>query len=229
MKKIFIAIIFSLLFSITNANNIADSIVIVRDTYQDNYLLAFPRKVIVTSKCKIKRFISELEKVDTQKNILTKFKVDVDLIKTKPEELLDLYDDRNKINYDWNVKQKEYIYKKLSNIDNYLDVIKIYFARGSMYSGHGIEYQFLIKIYHNGHVINSYMSQKRNLYGYNIPYVDKNGNNIYNYNVDKLINRLFNDPVKRGKPLRSMNLLKRLVREIISNNGGELFDMNERK
>ncbi|MDR2839790.1 MAG: hypothetical protein LBV75_00770, partial [Paludibacter sp.] len=233
MYKIRILIVTLFLSLSGNAQNLPDSIVIVKNTYTYNWgyellgqspdsLIDNSQKTVLTDKRQIKNLSEELNKLDDKDNLLSKFGIDTTYIKHNPDKLLKLYKNGYKIK--WNSQQKEYIFKILSEIENYKKTLSDYLSIGNSYGMHTFyKYEFDISLYKNGELLNTYLSRKYTA-RYKMPYTDKKGNFIYNY-IDKFLQKSFYEKNKIDKPLQGKKLLKYLVNKIIDYEEISLYEL----
>lgn len=229
MKNITILLILTFCLISANAQSLIDSIVVVKNTYQvqffsDSEELYHSDKIKITSKRKISDLISKLSQFDSEGQLLLEFGIDTSYILNHPKELLKLYDGHYKI--DWNEKQTKFIFEKLKDFNSYRSIFKGYLSRGCCYTMHDpYRYDYVIKLYSNNKMTNIYTSNK-SIWGYNIPYRDGSNRFIYNYEIDKQLNKLFKRKIKLDEPLKGNDLLKYIVNQIIENNIRELYKLS---
>ena len=230
IKRINLLLFVILLFFIKERTvaQIPDSIVIVKNTYVLNWnsgdmdSLSGKQSVVITEKKQVKKLMEELGKVDDENDLLSKFGIDTTYVKNNVDKMLGLYSGEYK--FKWNEQQKDFIFKELSNIQNYKNKLSDYLSNGCCYGMHTFRrYEFVISPYQDGKEINTYVSRKYS-YGFKMPYTDKNENIIYNYQIDKIIKKTFNE--KYLKPLLiGEKLLKKFVNEIIADKSFTLHDL----
>jgi len=208
---------------------IPDSIVIVKNTYvwnmdnEENIDSLYDKQsVVITEKKQIKNLMEELSKIDDENNLLSIFGIDTIYIKNNTDRILSLYSGRYK--FKWNEQQKNFILKELGYIQNYKNELSDYLSNGCCYGMHEFyRYEFVISPYQNGEVANTYVSRKYSS-GFIMPYTDKNGNKIYNYQIDKFISKIFYERNLKSL-LTGRKLLKEFVNKIIENNSFTLYDL----
>jgi hypothetical protein len=208
-----------------------DSLIIIRNTYQnqifqDNEELYNSDRIKINGKRKVLKLISELTRFDEENHLLVKFGIDTNFIKNNPGEVLKLYDGYYSKNIDWNEKQKEFIFGILIDINNYKSGLKEYLSKGCCYTMHNpYRYEYVIKLYSNNAIQNIYTSSK-SAWGYHFPYKDQSGRGVYNYEVDKQLNKLFKRKLKIDEPLEGNALLKYIVNQLIETHMRELYKLS---
>ncbi|MFB3388728.1 hypothetical protein [Flavobacterium sp. LAR06] len=210
------------------SQDLAEKIVISKITYVNQFddtdkEFKTERKVIKNQKA-IKNLLLELQKVDDTTQLLSKFKIDTNYIKNNPEKLLSLYNSEPEIA--WNQEQKEYIFKVLKNIDLYKKQLNEYLSNGCCYGMHNsYRNQFVIEIFQNTQSKKTFKSRKY-VWSYAMPFENDNKDLIYNFEIEKILNEVFNTKSKIQKPLEGNELLKYLVNNIIRNNDDALYKLS---
>jgi|GEM_PF-1199825 len=248
MKKtatILLMIIYSLSIK---GQTFPDKIVVVKNLYESQYFtdkedIVDSDAIILTNKRKISNLFTELVKFDKEKQLLKKFEIDTSFILKNPNDLLKLYSGKNKI--DWNEKQKEFVFEKLtdfnvykSELNGYLSLYQptkphhsfpIFLKRHRVaICGMGMptyRYEYVISLYNKNEITNIFTSRKSSS-GYNFPYKDRSSRVLYNYKIDKQLNKLFKRKIKIDEPLKGNDLLKYIVNQIIENNMRELYKLS---
>lgn len=227
-----------------------DKIRIVQNTYEysafiDTVKLYSSDTIVLTNKSKISKLFIELERYDSEEQLLNKFEIDIAFIRNNPDEVLKLYDGKEK--FDWNEKQKEYILKKLNDATVLIEELNNYISnyrsnkthhRFSIYRllkfrkvgicGMGMptyRSEYVISIYREKNITNIFTS-RRSISGYNFPYKDQRNRVVYNYKIDKQLNKIFKRKIKIEEPLTGNNLLKYIVNQIVDNNIQELYKLS---
>jgi hypothetical protein len=231
MKKIVATLIFSICLISVKAQSFTDSIIVIKNTYQNQFFLdsekLYSSDIIkITGKRKVSALISELTKFDEEGQLLFKFGIDTNFIINNPEEVLKLYNGYYEKNIDWNEKQKEFIFGKLVDVSSYKSGLKEYLSKGCCYTMHNsYRYEYVIKLYSNNIITNIYTSSKSS-WGFNFPYKDQSNRYVYNYEVDKKLNKLFKRKIKIDEPLNGNNLLQYIVNQLVENNMRELYKLS---
>ncbi len=227
MRKLII--LFFLSFSITaNCQNYIDKVIITKNLYTARYnksdSLYKSENKTITSKKAIFKIIEELKNIDSKNYLLSKYKIDTTFIKNNLEEILKLYS--NKLEFDWNYKQKEFIFSELGNINNYKKELDEYLNNGCCYTMHNFyKNEYVINFYKNSNLTNQLKSRKY-VWGYKFPWSDNNGNLYFDYEIDKIIEKAFNEKSKITAPKTGDDLLKYLVNKIINNNAQNLYKLS---
>jgi hypothetical protein len=215
MKRIYIILILTIASLSVNSKNLPDSIVVslneyvwnMNDTISPDSLLGTILSNTVKKPKDILFLTEELNKTDNENSLLSKFEIDTMCIKNNPEKLLKLYNKRLEIK--WNKEQKEFIFKELSNPENYKKRLLSYFSLGNNYGMHAFyKQEYVFSFYKNGQIDKQYFSRRFSS-RYAMPYSDNSGNMNYNFTIEKYLNP------KISKPMQGKKLLKYLVNEII--------------
>ena len=227
MRKLII--LFFLSFSITaNCQNYIDKIIITKNVYTARYnksdSLYKSENKTITNKNVIFKILEKLKKVDSKNYLLSKYKIDTTFIKNNPDENLKLYS--NKLEFVWNSKQKEFIFKELSNLNNYKKELDEYLDNGCCYTMHNFyKNEYVINFYKNSNLTNQLKSRKY-VWGYKFPWSDNKGKLYFDYEIDKIIEKIFNEQSKITAPKKGKDLLKYLVNKIIDNNAQHLYKLS---
>lgn len=227
MNKIILLLLLTISFS-AKSQDLAEKIVISKITYVNQFddtdkEFKTEKKVIKNQKA-IKNLLLELQKVDDTTQLLSKFKIDTNYIKNNPEKLLSLYNSEPEIA--WNQEQKEYIFKVLKNIDLYKKQLNEYLSNGCCYGMHNFyRNQFVIEVFKNRQSKKTFKSRKY-VWSYAMPFENDNKDLIYNFEIEKILNEVFDTKSKIQKPLEGNELLKYLVNNIIRNNNDELYKLS---
>lgn len=227
MKRVLILIFLS--FSIkAYCQNYIDKIIITKNTYtvamNESESLYKSEDITITSKKEITEILEKIEKVDSKDSLLSKYKIDTTFIKNNPDKILKLYS--NKYRFDWNSKQKEFIFKELSNLNNLKKELDTYFNKGCCYSMHNSSrYEFVVKFYQSSILTNQLKSRKY-VRGYKFPWSDEKGNLYFDYEIDKVIEKILNEPSTKIAPKKGRDLLRYLVNEIVDRNVQQLYKLS---
>jgi hypothetical protein len=232
MKKT-ASILLLTIFSFTiKGQSLPDKIIVVKNTYQNQFFSDREEEIfssdtlIITSKRKISKLYSELIKFDTKELLLSKFGIDTNFILNNPNELLKLYDGYYENKIDWNEKQKEFIFGKLTDFRTYKSGLNDYLSQDCCYTMHNpYRYEYAILIYNKNEITNIFTSRK-SIWGYHFPYVDQSNRTVYNFDVDKQLNKLFKRKLKIKEPLIGNDLLKHIVNQTIENNMQKLYELS---
>ncbi len=234
MKKI-ISLLISLISFSVNSQNLIDKIVVTKNNFRSNYQstdtlisisdsLFNSQKKTITNKKEILKFVTEFQNDSKNKDLLSKFEIDTTYIKSNTEKLLQLYSNEEKIA--WNTQQKEFIFKELKKIKNYQNELDEYLSIGCCYTMHSnYKKEFIIDFFESNNLINRY-SSRRHVWSYELPWKDEKGNLNYNYQIEKLVNQLFNEKSENDEPLKGNALLKLMVNKIIGNNIRKLYKLS---
>lgn len=230
MKKTAAILLILICFLSVKGQSFPDKIIVIKNTYQDQFLadneegIYSSDSIALTNKRKISKLITELFKFDSEEKLLYKFGIDTNFIKKNPTELLKLYYGKNKI--DWNESQKEYIFNKLTDINTYKHQLNNYLSRGCCYSMHNsYRYEYVVLLLNQNNIINIFISSK-SIWGYHFPYKDQSDRHVYNFEVDKQLNKLFKQKIKINEPLKGNDLLRYIANQIIENNIRELYKLS---
>ncbi len=234
--------LYFLLISLSaNCQILPDSIIITKNSYEynfmgneriiksDNYSYKKRNGKYICGKKKISnsivlRLLKELNDPGNKVDLLKKFNIDTILIKNKPEELLKLYSNKYE-NPEWNDQQKEFIYKRLTNLNEYKKGLIRYLSEGGSYTMHNFNlHEYYITLYNNGLISNQIRSRKHE-WGYQMPWVNQSNDTIYNINIE-LVLKKYTDNQKVLKPEKGDKLLKYLSNEIINNNMVGLYKLS---
>lgn len=210
----------------TYVNNFSGSDNIYRtDSYSiildgDKYFLNGKR----IAKSKILSLLTELTKSDNTDNSLAKYELDTNWIKSHPEDLLTLYSDKKRV--DWNEQQKEFIFKKLTDLLNYKEELSDFLSNGGSYTmHHSYKNEFVVKFYTKGSIPNEVKSRKY-VWGYKMPWTNQSGDTLYNFNIEKNLKEILSTKEKLKAPLKGDKLQKYLVNKIIDNYMASLYKLS---
>lgn len=209
-----------------------DSVVIINNTYVNNfsgsdniyrthnysitlkgndYLLNGDR----IAKSKILSLLAELTKQNNVDNSLAKYGIDTNWIKNNPTELLSIYSNKERI--EWNEQQKQFIFKELTDLTNYNTELNYYLSSGNSYTMHNsYKSEFIIKFY-NKEKISTQITSRKYVWGYKMPWTNLSGELIYNYNIEAKLKNIISSKEKTKEPLENRRLLKYLVNKIVDN------------
>ena len=257
MKIISIILLTILSFYSAKSQDFPDKIIIVQNTYSyptliyenENYRVYLNKSdtLVLKDKNKISKLYTELIKYDTENNLLLKFGIDTTYIQNNLNTILT--SNINNMLFDWNKKQKELIFKKLTDkrvlikeineyLSSYFPKKKQHHSTTSGYSkshryqicglGSPMYYsEFIILVYNKNKTTNIFTSKRRKKNsGYFFPYKDQFNKVIYNYKIDKLLSDYLNKEVEITEPLKGKKLLRYIVNKIIDNNQEELFKLS---
>ncbi|HAO07102.1 MAG TPA: hypothetical protein DCQ50_08950 [Chryseobacterium sp.] len=249
MKTITTILLTILTFFSVKSQTLPDKIKVVKNTYAysalDKIALDKSDTIVLTNKRKVSKLFSELVKYDNEEQVLEKFEIDTAFIRNHPDYVLSLYDGKEKI--DWNKKQKEFILKKLNDINvlkeelnNYISNYKpkntyhrfsisrlLKFHRVTI-CGMGMPVyrsEFVVMVYYKNDIANTFTSSRRTS-GYYFPFKDQQNRVIYNYKIDKQLNEIFERKIKVDEPLKGNKLLKYIVNQIVVNHIRELYKLS---
>lgn len=215
-----------------------DSIIITKNTYVNSFTesdnLYETQKISVLrkrnsyivngdriGKSKITDFLSAINSPSNNNNSLTKYQIDTTWIKNTPSELLSYY--KNGQEFAWNEKQKEFIFKELTNLDNYRKELKDYLSSGCCYTMHSsYKNEYIIQLFSNAKVTEEIKSRKF-VWGYKMPWTNQSGDTLYNYDIETTLGRILKTKEKINSPLTGTNLVSYLVSKIIDNNMSTLY------
>lgn len=250
MKKTATILLTILSFFSVKSQTFPDKIKIVKNTYEysafiDTVELYNSDTIVLTHKRKISKLLAELERYDTEEQLLRKFEIDTTFIHNNPDEVLKLYSGKTKIV--WNERQKEYIFKKLNDVNvcreelnNYISnyrpkktyhrfsISRLLKFRRVAICGMGMptyRSEYVISVYSENNITNIFTS-RRSISGYNFPYKDQLNRVVYNYKIDKQLNEIFKRKIKIEEPLKGNDLLKYIVNQIVDNNVRELYKLS---
>ena len=235
-------------FLSANSQTLPDRIVVVKNSYQSQFYTDQEERyksdtVVLTNKKKIEILFTELVKFDKAELLLSKFEIDTAFILNNPNELLKLYNGNHEI--DWNPKQKEFIFGKLTDFNLYKSELNLFlsscnpgkpphrlpkFLRRHRIAicGMGMptySSEYIISLYNKHDLINIFATRKYTS-GYYFPYKDQSGRVVYNYKIDKQLNTLFRQKIKIAEPFKGNDLLKYIVNKIVENNMQCLYKLS---
>lgn len=231
------------LFLLTSLSGVGqtlpDSIVIIKNTYVNSFtedgdnlygteislMVLSGKRYILNgeriSKFKNVDFLSAINETSNKDNSLLKYQIDTNWIKNNASELLTYYS--NKKSFAWNEKQKEAIYKELTNTDNYRIELTNYLSSGCCYTMHNsYKNEYIIQVYVKVRVTEEIKSRKY-VWGYKMPWTNKSGDTLYNYEIEKELGKILRTKSKTQEPLKGDKLLGYLVNRIVDNNQSSLY------
>ncbi|MFN8290747.1 MAG: hypothetical protein U0U70_10845 [Chitinophagaceae bacterium] len=218
-----------------------DSVVIIKNTYvnnfsgSDNIYRTDSYSIILDgnryflngdriAKSKILNLRKELTKPGNADNSLAKYKLDTNWIKNNPAELLSLYSDKERV--DWNRQQKEFIFKKLNDLSLYKEELNNFLSSGNSYTIHNsYKNEFSIKFYYKGAVSTEVKSRKY-VWGYKMPWTNQSGDTLYNFNIEAKLKSILSTKEKTKAPLKGEKLQKYLVNKIVDNYMPSLYKLS---
>lgn len=225
---------------IATAQTLPDSIVISQNMFVNNFQggdasykskkfsinkkndkLYLNNKKVPTSK--ILDFLHELKNQENYSYSLSNFGLDTVWIKQNPEELLKLYSDKSRVV--WNKEQKEFIYQKLTNLDEFVKAHKQQLSSGCCYTmHHSYKEQYDIQVFNDG-ISNIKMKSRKFVWGYWMPWTNAKGDTLYSSNLEIKLRGLIKQ--KGGKTiLEGDPLLKRLVNSIVDFYMPSLYELS---
>jgi hypothetical protein len=218
--------------------SLPDSIIIIKNTYVNNFtendiLYQTDRFSIINkgnsyslsdkriSKTKIQDLLSAIKDHSNTDNSLAKYQIDTNWIKNNPTELLSYYSNRER--FEWNEKQKEFIYKELANLDNYREGLTYYLSSGCCYSMHSsYKNEYIVQVFFKEKITEEIKSRKY-VWGYKMPWTGQLGNMFFNYNIEAVLAKILDTKEKKKEPLKGNKLLDYLVNRIVDNNMNTLY------
>ena len=218
-----------------------DSIVILNNTYVNNFsgsdnIYSTDNYSIILegnryflnggriAKSKILNLLTELTKPSNADNSLAKYELDTNWMKSNPAELLRLYSDKERI--EWNEQQKEFIFKKLTDLSIYKEELNDFLSSGQGYTMHNsYKNEFIIKIYSNGTLTNEVKSRKY-VWGYKMPWTNQSGDILSNFNIETKLKSILSTKEKTKRPLKGDKLQKYLVNKIVDNYMPSLYKLS---
>ena len=176
------------------------------------------------SKKKILGLLTELTKPNNTDNSLAKYEIDTNWIKNNPTVLLSLYSDKNSV--DWNEQQKDFIFKKLTDLSIYKEELNDYLSSGCSYTMHNsYKNELIVKFYSKGAISNEIKSRKY-VWGYKMPWINQSGDTLYNFNIETKLKDILSTKEKLNAPLKGEKLQKYLVNKIIYNYMSSLYKLS---
>ncbi|WP_462250209.1 hypothetical protein [Ferruginibacter sp.] len=176
------------------------------------------------AKSKILNLLAELTKPSNADNSLAKYELDTNWIKNNPADLLTLYSDRERI--DWNEQQKEFIFKKLTDLSINKEELNDFLSIGGNYTMHSsYKNEFIIKFYSKG-VISNEVKSRKYVWGYKMPWTNQLGDTLYNFNIETKLKDILSTKEKLKAPLKGDKLQKYLVNKIIDNYMQSLYKLS---
>lgn len=234
--KVSLSLLFLFFVISVFSQSLPDSIIIIKKTYvnsssgekfqsgksyriyQKEATYFYEKNKIATSN--INHFISELESKTNDDHSLTKYGIDTSYIKANPEQLLKLYSSGN--HPEWNKQQKEYIFKKLTDVNLLQKKLDELLLAGCCYSTHvNTRSEYLVSVYKNGLPLKEIKSRKYSS-GYKMPWTTSSGDTLYNYNIEGYLNSFIPGIGQPKEPLSGNELLKTLVNSIVNDNLDDL-------
>lgn len=218
-----------------------DSMVVIKNTYVNNFtdgdnLYRTERFSVLhkgnsyylnrnrISKAKIIDLLSAIKDTNNTNNSLAKYQVDTNWIKSNPNELLHFYSDKERI--EWNEQQKDFIFKELTNPQNYTESFSDYLAFGCCYTMHrSYKNEYIVQFFSSGKIASEIKSRKF-VWGYKMPWTIQSGDTLYNYNIETTLVKIMRIKEKIDNPLMGEKLLSYLVNKIIDNNMRSLYKLS---
>jgi hypothetical protein len=223
-----------------SGQTLPDSIVIFRNTYANSFdggdnlydskkilLIRNNEKIYLNnrriSKAKVLDLLKELKNQENQSYSLSNFGLDTVWIKQNPEELLKLYSDKRRVV--WNKEQTDFIYQKLTNLDEYVKAHKKQLSSGCCYTmHHSYKEQYDIQVFNDG-ISNPKIKSRKFVWGYWMPWTSSQGDTVYNSNLETNLRDVLKQ--KRGKAISEGNpLLKSLVNSIVDYYMPTLYELS---
>ncbi|MGZ3945367.1 MAG: hypothetical protein ACXVJB_10510 [Mucilaginibacter sp.] len=157
----------------------------------------------------ISDLLHELNDPDNLKNSLDRYEVDTTWIKNNPEKMLELSSYFRE--FAWNKPQKDLILKELVQVKYYEKKLANYLNEGCCYSMHqSYRYEYILRFYCKGSIVNQITSRKY-VYGYMYPWTNTDGNKLYSFKIENILDILLNSQRKVKEPPRGKELLKILA------------------
>jgi hypothetical protein len=173
---------------------------------------------------KVNQLLSELDNIKSINQIFIETKIDTILIKQNPEQLIKFYDDKY---IGWNTQQVNFISDKLSQIETYKKYFESYLELGCCVHMHQrYRDEYLIKVFENGTLINTFTSRKSLQNSKKIPWIDSNGLKNYNQNVDKLFFEIIGSKKQYQELMFGNELTKHLATKIIDYHKPTLYELS---
>ena len=225
----------------TLGQTLPDSVVITDNTFvnnfngsdniyrTDNYSIILDGNIYFLkgnriAKSKILNLLTELTKPSNTDNSLAKYEIDTNWIKNNPADLLSLYSDKERV--DWNEQQKEFIFKKLTDLSIYKEELNDFLSSGRGYTMHNsYKNEFIVKFYSKGAISNEVRSRKY-VWGYKMPWTNQVGDTLYNFSIESKLNDILSTKEKLKAPLKGDKLQKYLVNKIIDNYMQSLYKLS---
>ncbi|WP_121357785.1 hypothetical protein [Flavisolibacter nicotianae] len=230
---------FILLTSLSAAGQtLPDSIVIIRNTYVNNFtdgdnLYRTDRFSVVQkgngytlegdriASAKITDLLLAIQDPSNANNSLSKYQIDTNWIKNNASEVLSYYS--NKERFAWNEKQKEFIYKELTHLENYRNGLKEYLSSGCCYTMHNsYKNEYVVQVYTKNRITEEIKSRKY-VWGYKMPWSNQAGDTLYNYAIERALAKLIGTQERTEEPLKGNKLLGHLANRIVDNNENTLY------
>lgn len=162
---------------------------------------------------KVSKLLGEVAQATTVSSIYEAYQLDTVWIKNNPAKLLSMYSGREKV--EWNMPQKEFIFKELIKIANYKNALSYYLSIGCCYTMHrSYREEYIIQVYVGGRSSNEIKSRKY-AWGYELPWTDSAGRVLYSYDIESSLAAIMSPNAKKQKPLQRGALLRFLVNHII--------------
>lgn len=172
----------------------------------------------------IPNLLTELTKPSNKDNSLAKYELDTNWIKNNPTNLLALYSDKGRI--EWNQQQEEFIFKKLTDLSNYKEELNEILSNGGSYTIHNnYKNEYIVKFYSKGTIFNEIKSRKY-AWGYKMPWTSQSGDTLYNFNIESILKDILSPKEKTKAPLKGDKLQKYLVNKIIDNYMASLYKLS---
>jgi hypothetical protein len=175
------------------------------------------------SKPKLRSFLRKLAN-PMSNNSIARYGIDTLWIKNNPSEVLELYSDEHKV--EWNKQQKEFIYRQLTTIENYQKEFNSYLSSGCCYTMHQrYRYEYEISVFEKGKLTEQIKSRRR-AYGFLMPWTTVPGDTIFDYGIEQELNSIILVDRKVEPPLTGRKLLKYLVDRIVDLNITTLYKLS---
>lgn len=230
---------FFLLTSFFSAGQILpDSIVITKNTYINNFIgddnlyhterisaIQKGNSYVVNgdriAKAKVLDLLGAIKDTSNTYNSLDKHQIDTSWIKNNPNKLLTYYSKGK--DFEWNDKQKEFIYQKLTNLYNYKEGLTYYLSSGCCYTMHGsYKNEYIVQFFVKDQITEEIKSRKY-VRGYKMPWINQSGDTLYKFNIETALAKILRTKEKAEEPLKGNKLLSYLVNRIVDNNMSTLY------
>lgn len=220
--------------------SLPDSIVLVKKTYVNNFtnndkLYQTNRSSVVKrgesyllnrhtlARSTILELLAAISEPDTDHS-LAQYGLDTNWIKDNGRKLLAYYDHPER--FAWNENQREFIYTKLTDLNNYRKGLDTYLSTGRGYTmHHSYREQYIVQLFING-VRTEQITSRKYVWGYKLPWTNQRGDTLYDYGIERALDKILPTKQKTQAPLQGENLTRYLVNRIVDNNEKNLFQLS---
>jgi hypothetical protein len=192
--------------------------------FDNNEYLYKTSPISIKNSKKINQLISELKNTKSISQLFAETKIDTTLINHNPKQLIKFYSDKY---LRWNTQQVDFISEKLSQIETYRKYFESYLELGCCVHMHQrYRDEYIIKVFENGILNNTYTSRKSLTNSKKIPWTDTNNLRNYSHLTDKLFFEIIDNKKQYQELMAGNDLTKYLVTKIIDFHKPTLYELS---